>query len=661
MMLPLRAAARTRARLLVNLLLVLLLMSGLVATVPGIAAAQTPAASPEPGVNTITGSVKVTNPFISEDYTEPYVALMDLTAFVKRDYNMPLPEQTQVTTGFVGDWANGATFTLPLPIIPRGQFNNVAHGQGGKGVQLYSVDAQANLVGDPYIGKYEGQGWSTSLTSMTTTVDTGEVTGGKIVVWSPDDNEYFPSDFGADGKLFTADDPVGPIPAGWTVVDLDHHPFSLLRAGTVNVPIIEGDAGLKDLSHLTYTQAFDALVKELRVRYPYTQLKGIDWDKLIAQVRPMVVDAEQKHDLLAFNLAMMHFAILMHDGHVGVQIPGVYFGQLLGGGLGVGLGLSDDQQLVVRCVTSGKPAANAGIKPGAVISDWNGQKPTDALAKVTQIQAESNQLGVTRQRLALLGRMPVGTDISITYQNPGASQLATANLEAVPDSEGLTSTCDQQQDDPAALPLTTKILPSGFGYIRINTFDTDLLMLDHEWEWALNQMNDLKVPGLIIDIRGNSGGSSFPPIYFAGSFYNDSFVLDQTIVTTTDGKRQEVGEDLVQPAPVRWTKPVAVLIDDSCASACEIFAAAMAHNPANLIVGMTPTAGIEAGVEPWTLPGGLYFQAPVIGLYHPDGKVFLEGTGVTPNVKVPQTPENLVIAAGHDPVLDAAVSALKRK
>jgi hypothetical protein len=249
---------------------VLLLASPLTAT--AVSRAQ---ATPD-GVTTLTGSVTVTNPFILSTYPEHYMALIDLTAFVRRDIDLPLPSPTQVTTGLEGDWANGATFSLPLPIAPQGEHNDVGHGQGGPGVQLYSLDLQANSVGDPYLGTYEFEGWSTALTSLAVTFDTSEVVGGRVVVWAPDDAELFPTDFGADGKLFTADDPVGPFPAGWTVVDLDQHPFAQLRDASVAVPIVEGDAGLKDLSALGYTQAFDELIAQLRLRYPFTDYKHLD-------------------------------------------------------------------------------------------------------------------------------------------------------------------------------------------------------------------------------------------------------------------------------------------------------------------------------------------------------------------------------------------------
>src|SRR5262249_50569339 len=113
----------------------------------------------------------------------------------------------------------------------------------------------------------------------------------------------------------------------------------------------------------------------------------------------------------------------------------------------------------------------------------------------------------------------------------------------------------------------------------------------------------------------------------------------------------------VAPAPVQWEGPVAVLIGPACYSACEIFSAAMAHDPKHLIVGRYPTAGVEASVEPWKLPDGLYFQAPTGRLLTPDDQIFLEGVGVIPNIKVPITLESLLTT--EDQELPAAEKALE--
>ena len=58
---------------------------------------RTAAQSDATGVTTLTGAVKVTNPYILGAYRQNYVALIDMTGFVKRDREMPLPDFTQVT------------------------------------------------------------------------------------------------------------------------------------------------------------------------------------------------------------------------------------------------------------------------------------------------------------------------------------------------------------------------------------------------------------------------------------------------------------------------------------------------------------------------------------------------------------------------------------
>ena len=225
------------------------------------------------GVTTLTGAVAVTNPFLFEVITEPYVLLSDLSNFVGRDIDGALPDFIQVTGQLEGDLAT-ATYTLPLPILPQATTNDVDNGESGDGVQVYSVDLSANFVGDPFIQPEEGGGWAAEYTSVSTALGTNEVTGGKLVIWAPDDEQSFPSGFGDDGLLFTDDDPVQGVQPGWTVVELDQPEFDFIRDASVAVDILEGDGGLIDLSDLGYLEAFDALVAQMRLRYPFTVVQG---------------------------------------------------------------------------------------------------------------------------------------------------------------------------------------------------------------------------------------------------------------------------------------------------------------------------------------------------------------------------------------------------
>jgi carboxyl-terminal processing protease len=205
------------------------------------------------------------------------------------------------------------------------------------------------------------------------------------------------------------------------------------------------------------------------------------------------------------------------------------------------------------------------------------------------------------------------------------------------------------------LPMDAKLLDSGIGYIQISSFEANPMLMTTAWNSALNNFSALGAPALILDLRDNGGGLGETPLILAGSFYDKEFELDRMELINEQGKSVDVGADDVVPSPLQWDMPVAVLIDSDCASACEIFAAAIAKNPNNLIVGYTPTAGVEAGVFSWNLPGNVYFQAPIERLVH-DGQVFLEGTGVPPNVTVPATADNLLNPG--DEVLAAAETAL---
>ena len=74
----------------------------------------------------------------------------------------------------------------------------------------------AGLLDDPFLSDEEISGWSGSYTSAKINAEfQDEIIGGKLLVWAPDWDQVFPSSFGEDGLLFTSDDPISAIPAGW--------------------------------------------------------------------------------------------------------------------------------------------------------------------------------------------------------------------------------------------------------------------------------------------------------------------------------------------------------------------------------------------------------------------------------------------------------------
>jgi hypothetical protein len=77
-----------------------------------------------------------------------------------------------------------------------------------------------------------GGGWSTAYRHDPRRDQSGsgggEVIGGQYIVWAPDDQQGFPSGFGADGQAVHRRRPHRPtLPAGYTLVDMDSEPLHL--------------------------------------------------------------------------------------------------------------------------------------------------------------------------------------------------------------------------------------------------------------------------------------------------------------------------------------------------------------------------------------------------------------------------------------------------
>src|SRR5258708_5174572 len=286
-------------------------------------------------------------------------------------------------------------------------FAAMAKAQGDNGVAVITGKMR---VTNPFIledaaGPYEWHGWPSDLDSLRFEAASGAVTGGRLLVWAADDQELFPTGYGPDGQLFSADDPLGPLAAGWTVVDLDQQPFERLRQHTVEVPIVETLATSNDLSRLSYTQAFDALVKELRLRYTFTTYKHIDWPALVDAIRPQVQQAEQDQSREEFNIALLRFVASFQDGHMAVSLPDAYFKQQTEGGLGLVLDHAPAGTAPARPPLPHLPAAQAGIKTGAKILDWDGQPIDTALAETELLFApQSSPHAIRLQQLRYLPR-----------------------------------------------------------------------------------------------------------------------------------------------------------------------------------------------------------------------------------------------------------------
>jgi len=617
----------------------------------------------------ITGSFEYTNDFIFTYYSENMVALVDMNGFITRDMEWEIPVDGQILGYMTLDLEQmRADYQLDLPAEPRGNLVDVDQDdQSETGVQVFAVSYWPNLVGSPYsVGDDRSRGWPNYLASVITdTENKDEVIGGKLVVWAPDGEQEFPTGYGEDGLLFTEDDPAGSIPAGFSVVDLDQTPFAVSQEKEPEITLYEPqDVTLKDFSDLSYSEAFKQMFDQIRLEYAFNDIedKAPDWDALWSELEPRVAEAEQDQDPQAFYLALRDYTYAFKDGHVGLSggdIENEVFAEATDGGYGFAIGETDDQRAIVIFVVPDGPADAAGIKVGAEIITFNDKPVSEAIGEVKPLSAPfSTDFSLRYQQARYLLRAPVGTEATLTYKNPETSTEQDATLEAVAERDSFSYTSVFRGFDPNALPVEFRILDSGVGYVKINSNFDDLNLIIRLFERALQTFSANQVPGVIIDMRQNSGGAN---LGLAGFLTDQEIELGQLeYFSENTGQFEPEGvREKVFPNENQYSFPqMALLVSQACASACEIEAYGFSQVPGMIVVGTTPSGGVEAEVArgQYLLPENMSLQVPTGRFTLPDGSIFLEGVGVEPTLLVPATPENLL--SQEDVVLQAAEDAV---
>jgi len=639
----------------------------------GPAVVETPAPDvdvSEPHV--LKGTYSVTNDFVlTRYYVENAVALVDMHGFVIRDEEWELPVESQVL-GFMSFDVESlsGTYEINLPALPRGEFNDVDNdGAEDAGVQIYAAAYSPNLYGGPFSeGDDRSHGWPSYLASIKTDRENkDEVIGGKLVVWAADAEQSFPSGFGADGLLFTADDPVMDLSAGYSVIDLDQEPFAVIRDAEAELTLFEPqDIAIKDFSSMSYTEAFDTMFETIRKEYAFTDIEGKapDWDALYAELRPRVEQAEQNKSPNDFYLALRDFTWAFQDGHVGLD-GGEYanedFSSATAGGYGFAIRELDDGRVIAMFLVAGGPAQAAGMQLGAEIIDFNGLPITDAISGAQSYALQSSDFAIRYQKARYLVAAPVGTEATVTFVNPGEA-AQTVTLTAVGERQSFSRTSVNFGVDRSSFnPVDARFITEGnalIGYVRINTNSDDLALIIRLFERALQQFEANEVSGIVIDMRYNTGGA---PLGLAGFLTDQEIDMGQLeYYSEKTGKFEAEGlpqRVLPNQNQYRFDK-MTLLVGQACFSACEIEAYGFSQVPGMIVVGQTPTAGVEAETArgSFILPENFSLTVPTGRFVLPDGSIFLEGQGVPPTLRVPVN--EVTAISTEDVVLQAAVKAV---
>ena len=182
---------------------------------------------------------------------------------------------------------------------------------------------------------------------------------------------------------------------------------------------------------------------------------------------------------------------------------------------------------MVSFLVDGGPAANAGIELGAEILAWDGGTVREAMDRefVWAHQALSTEHTLRLQQLRYITRFPLGTDVDITYRNPEAEQEQSATLTTISERVSFNHSSFFSGIEGTELPVESRILPSGYGYVAIHSFGDDERLTVQLWERMLEQFIEEDVPGIIIDMRHNGGGSGYLADQLGAYFFQEEHIL----------------------------------------------------------------------------------------------------------------------------------------
>lgn len=357
---------------------------------------------------------------------------------------------------------------------------------------------------------------------------------------------------------------------------------------------------------------FDHAWRLLRDNFYDPGMHGADWDRLREYYRPRALGCLLNQD---FNDVMRRMLGELSASHLGINGPWTYRSVAYTGELGViPGGFAPGGGVAVDSVIPGSPAfmGEDRLLPGEVILSING----------TPVGRDHNLYAPLQ--------LSAGREANLEISGRGGSRTVTME----PTSTWRMWQLVYREGIARNRRIVAGLTGDRVGYLHIPAMNQ---------ESVEDFRRDLYAEGLdreamIVDIRGNGGGSTHDQLLAA---------LGREPYAESRGR---CGRSTFEPLGV-WRGPLVLLIDQTCYSDAEIFAAAWKELELGPVVGV-PTYGAVIGTVDVSLADGTSFRLPGTGWYTLSG-TNLENHGVQPDVLVPAEPSDF--RTGTDRQLEAAV------
>jgi carboxyl-terminal processing protease len=283
-------------------------------------------------------------------------------------------------------------------------------------------------------------------------------------------------------------------------------------------------------------------------------------------------------------------------------------------GIGISVNTRNAEPRIVE-VYDDTPAKQAGLRAG------------DVLLKID----EKVVAGLPLDEMTRLVRGPAGTTVRIVVRRGGVDEPLSFSV---------------QRAQIHLQFVKQRLLDDDIGYVSLRGFPEPSVVEAVEKNVAGFQESGIH--GLVLDLRGNSGGR-----IDVGSRLLSHFLPAGSTIYEEISRGGQNRMHFTRPG-TQYDLPLVVLVDGGTASMGEIFASAVQKHGAATVLG-TNTSGSVAAAQVFGLPDGAGLQITVFEILAVDGKP-LNKVGVLPDEIIESDPS--AAAQGADPVLIRAIEIL---
>jgi len=251
-------------------------------------------------------------------------------------------------------------------------------------------------------------------------------------------------------------------------------------------------------------------------------------------------------------------------------------------GIGIQFTIYKDTLRIVKVVKGG-PSESVGLQAGDRIVTINGEK----------------YIGDTITNDGSMKRLkgPQGTEARLGIKRAGRKDLLSFSIT--------------RGDVPVKTVDAAYMASPSVGYIRITSFGSTTYS---EFLAALVKLQSSGFKQLVIDLRGNPGGYMETAVQLA-----KEFLPKNSLIVYMQGRKSPRKEYRTDGSGTYQTMPLVVLVDETSASASEIFAGAIQDNDRGTIIGRR-TFGKGLVQVPIEFPDGSMLRLTTARYYTPSGR-----------------------------------------